>query len=208
LRLGHIGVPRLDPDYFAVVVMNAILGGVFNSRINLNLRERHGFTYGASSAFDWRRVAGPFVVSTAVATAVTGAAIREILAEIEAMRNAPPAADELSLVTSYLDGVFPIRFETTEAIATALTSLQAFGLPGDYYDTYRDHIRRIHSADVYRAAKTHLHPDLLQIVAVGDPDEIGPQLEALALGPVRYWSAEGSPIAGASPGGTISARDA
>jgi zinc protease len=195
LRIGHIGIPRVHPDYFSVVVMNAILGGVFNSRINLNLRERHGFTYGASSGFDWRREAGPFVVSTAVATPVTSAAIREILSEIDGMRNAPPAAEELSLATSYLDGVFPIRFETTEAIAAALTSLQAFGLPGDYYDTYRDHVRRVEAGDVHNAASRHLHPDRLQIVAVGDPDEIGSQLESLTLGPVRYWTAEGNAIA-------------
>jgi zinc protease len=198
LRIGHIGIPRVHPDYFSLVVMNAILGGVFNSRINLNLRERHAFTYGASSGFDWRREAGPFVVSTAVATPVTEAAIREILSEIDGMRSAPPTAEELSLATSYLDGVFPIRFETTEAIAAALTSLEAFGLPGDYYDTYRDHIRRIEAGDVYSAASRHLHPDQLQIVVVGDPDEIGSQLESLALGPVRYWTTEGNAIAPAS----------
>lgn len=195
LRIGHIGIPRVHPDYFPAVVMNAILGGVFTSRINLNLRERHGFTYGASSGFDWRREAGPFVVSTAVATPVTSAAVREILSEIDAMRSAPPTAEELSLATSYLDGVFPIRFETTEAVAAALASLQSFGLPADYYDTYRGHIRGVEAGDVHRAAGAHLHPERLQIVAVGDPEEIGSQFQSLSLGPVHYWTAEGSAIA-------------
>lgn len=194
LRIGHIGIPRVHSDYFSVVVMNAILGGVFNSRINLNLRERNGFTYGASSGFDWRRDPGPFAVSTAVATGVTAAAVREILSEIDGMRAGQPAADELSLATSYLDGVFPIRFETTEAIAGALASLQVFGLPDDYYDTYRDNIRSVGADDVRRAAHAHLDPERLQIVAVGDPEAAGQQLESLALGPVIYWSPEGTVI--------------
>lgn len=194
LRVGHIGIPRVHRDYFDVVVMNAILGGVFNSRINLNLRERNGFTYGASSGFDWRRDPGPFVVSTAVATGVTAAAVREILSEIDGMRAAPPTADELSLATSYLDGVFPIRFETTDAIASALASLQTFGLPDDYYDTYRDNVRRVRADEVQRVAHAHLDPERLQIVAVGDPETAGPQLETLALGQVVYWTPEGTVI--------------
>src|ERR1043166_2104825 len=120
LRFGHVGFPRNHPDYFPAVVMNAVLGGLFNSRINLNLREAHGYTYGAFSAFEWRRQAGPFLISSAVRSDVTDAAVREVLAEIERMRTEPIRDDELSLATSYLDGVFPIRFETTAAIAAAL----------------------------------------------------------------------------------------
>jgi zinc protease len=122
LRLGHVGLRREHTDYFNVTVMNAILGGVFNSRINMNLREKNAFTYGASSSYEWRRDAAPFLVSTAVATDVTAPAIREILAELERMQQAPPTTDELSLSTSYLDGVFPIRFETTDADAQLCSS--------------------------------------------------------------------------------------
>ena len=118
-----MGIAAQHPDYFDAMVMNAVLGGLFNSRINLNLREVHGYTYGASSGFDWRRDAGPFVVSTAVKSDVTGAAVREILGEIDRIRADEIATDELSLATSYLDGVFPIRFETTAAIAAALANL-------------------------------------------------------------------------------------
>lgn len=193
LRLGHVGLPRAHPDYFPVVVMNAILGGVFNSRLNLNLRERHGYTYGAFSSFDWRRSAGPFVMSAAVATPVTGAAVREMVGELEQMRAAPPRADELSLVTSYLEGVFPIRFETTEAIAAALTALCTFGLPDDYFDTYRNRVRSVTAEQVAAAAATHLSPERLQLTAVGDPETLGPQLDPLHLGPVRYWTPDGSP---------------
>jgi zinc protease len=175
------------------VVMNAILGGVFNSRLNLNLRERHGYTYGASSGYEWRRETGPFAISTAVATEVTAAATGEIMQELRTMRDTAPSPEEVSLVISYLDGVFPIRFETAEAIAGALATLRMFDLPDDYYDTYRASIAAVSAEDVAQAAQRHLHPDLLQIVAVGDPAQITPELRALDLGPVREWPADIDP---------------
>ena len=169
LRIGHVGLPRGIPDYFDTMVMNAVLGGLFSSRINLNLREAHGYTYGASSAFDWRRGAGPFVIQTAVKSDVTGAAVQEILNEIERMRTAPISDDELTLATSYLDGVFPIRYETTAAIATALSNKIIHALSDDFFDTYRDAVRAVTTDGVLRAAQKHLHPDQLRIVVVGDP---------------------------------------
>jgi zinc protease len=195
LRVGHRGVPRNTPDYFPTVVMNAVLGGLFSSRINLNLREAHGYTYGAFSGFDWRRGAGPFVVDTAVKTAVTDAAAREILNEIERMRAAEVRPEELSLATSYLDGVFPIRYETTDAIGAALANLIIYGLPDDYFDRYRERVRAVTAADVLAAARTHLHPDRVQIVAVGDPATIRGPLAALGVGPVTVYDAEGKPTA-------------
>jgi predicted Zn-dependent peptidase len=169
VRVGHVGLPRSTPDYFDVMVMNAVLGGLFSSRINLNLRETHGYTYGAFSSFDWRRAAGPFVVNTAVKSDVTGDAVREILSEIERIRREAISEDELALATSYLDGVFPIRYETTGAIAGALASLIVHGLPEDYYDRYREHVRSVTTSGVLRAAREHLHPDRLRVLVVGDP---------------------------------------
>jgi zinc protease len=193
LRVGHVGVPRLHPDYFSIVVMNAILGGLFSSRINLNLREAHAYTYGAFSSFDWRKAAGPFSVETAVRSDVTDAAVREILFEIDKLREGGVTDSELTLATSYLDGVFPIRFESTTAIATALASLVSYGLPDDYYDTYRSQVRSVTADDVLAAAGAHLRPDQLQIVAVGDPTIIRAPLEALDAGPVLTYDAEGHP---------------
>ncbi len=169
VRVGHLGLPRRTPEYFDVMVMNAVLGGLFSSRINLNLREAHGYTYGAFSAFEWRRGNGPFVVSTAVKSDVTGDAVREIMNEIERIRSTEIGEEELTLATSYLDGVFPIRYETTGAIAGALASLVIHGLPHDYFDRYREHVRGVTTAGVLRAAQQHLHPDRLRIVVVGDP---------------------------------------
>jgi zinc protease len=184
IRIGHAGVPRMHPDYFDITVMNAVLGGLFSSRINLNLREQHGYTYGASSFFDWRRQSGPFTVSTAVQSEVTAEAITESLREIDRMRSEEISEEELSLATSYLEGVFPIRYETTAAITAALANLVTFGLPEDYYDSYRANIASVNSAGVLRAAKTHLKPEELRIVVVGNPDIVRAPVEALELGAV------------------------
>jgi zinc protease len=184
LRVGHAGVPRSHPDYFPIVVMNALLGGLFSSRINLNLRERNAFTYGARSTFEWRRGAGPFVVSTAVKTEVTEAATREILIEIEKMREGRVSAGELSLATAYLDGVFPIRYETTNAVAQAIAIAQVYGLGDDYYTRYRDRIRAVTADDVLNAAQKFLHPEKLLVLAVGDAAAIRGPMEALGAGPV------------------------
>jgi len=191
LRVGHVGIPRNHPDFFAVNVMNAILGGLFNSRINLNLREAHGYTYGAFSVIDWRRQAGPFVVQTAVKSDITDAAAREVLREIDRIRADRVGEEELSLATSYLDGVFPIRFETTTAIAAALSVLAVYGLPDDYYDRYRERVRGVTREQILEAARRHLHPEALQLVAVGDPAVIRSRLEALQFGPVALYDATG-----------------
>jgi zinc protease len=189
LRIGHVGVPRTHPDYFHIVVMNAVLGGLFSSRINLNLREKHGYTYGASSYYDWRRQSGPFVISTAVQSEVTAAAISETLREIDGMREREIGTDELTLATSYLEGVFPIRYETTSAIAGALANMVTFGLPEDYFDTYRGNIATVTTADVLAAARAHVRPDELQVVVVGNPDVVRESIDKLSIGPLTIRQA-------------------
>ena len=195
LRIGHAGLPRRHPDYFEATVMNAVLGGLFSSRINLNLREDHGYTYGAFSAFEWRRATGPFVIQTAVKSDVTGAAVREILHEIDRMRSEEISTDELTLATSYLDGVFPIRYETTSAIATALANLVIHDLPEHFYDDYRARVRAVTTQDVLRAAQRHLHPDRLRIVVVGDPGVIVTPLSEIHGAPVEIVTPDGTVVA-------------
>ena len=194
LRVGHIGLPRAHPDFYDALVMNAVLGGLFSSRINLNLREAHGYTYGATSMFDWRRHAGPFVVSTAVRSDVTDAAVREILLEIDRIRAEPVPDDELTLATSFLEGVFPIKYETTNAIAHALASLVIYGLPADYFEAYRSRISQVTPARVLAAAQRHLHPDQLQVVVVGDASSIREPLLRLRGDPIMVYDSEGSAL--------------
>ena len=189
LRVGHVGLPRKHPDFFPTLVMNAVLGGLFGSRINLNLREAHGYTYGASSFYDWRRGPGPFVVSTAVESEVTAPALREILTEIDRIRGEKISAEELSLARDYLEGVFPIRYETTAAIASALATMAIYDLPSDYYDSYRRNIHNVSEDAVLQAARTHLHPELLQTVIVGDAATVRSSLGDHSLGDVTVHNA-------------------
>jgi zinc protease len=191
LRVGQVGVPRSHPDYFAITIMNAVLGGLFSSRINLNLREKHGYTYGANSSFDWRRAAGPFSVSSAVQSDVTDKALAEVFREIMRIRTEPVSDDERSLATSYLDGVFPIKYETASQIATALANLVIYDYPADFYDQYRPRVRAVTAAEILKAAQQHLDPARMQVVVVGEPDAIAGPLERLGLGPVATYDDTG-----------------
>jgi zinc protease len=187
LRVGQIGVPRSHPDYFPITIMNAVLGGLFSSRINLNLREKHGYTYGAHSIFDWRRAAGPFSVSSAVRSDITDKALAEVMGEIDRIRTEPVSEDERTLATSYLDGVFPIKYETASSIATALANLVIYDLPADFYDEYRSGVRGVTQAQILAAARAYLDPTRLQIVVVGDPEVVAGPLRRLELGPVAIY---------------------
>ncbi|MBV9774303.1 MAG: insulinase family protein, partial [Gemmatimonadetes bacterium] len=179
LRVGQVGIPFGHEDYVPTVVMNHVLGGAFASRINLNLRERHGYTYGASSSFVARREPGPFLVSTAVETEFAAPALREIFREVEGIRDAPVAPEELDDTRSYLAGVFPLRLETTTGLAARLAQIAAYGLPDDYFDRYRERILEVTADDVLRAARAHLRPDEMVAVAVGDATQIRGALEEI-----------------------------
>jgi len=181
LRVGHLGPPRGHQDYFVITVLNAILGGLFGSRLNINLRERHGYTYGAFSAFQWRRDGSTFLVSTAVRTDVTTNALREIRDELERIRSDMVSGEELSGAVEHLQGIFPIRFETTDALANALAAQHIFGLPRDYFDQYRDRIGAVTAADVLRVAQDHLRLEDLNITVVGN-ETLRDELTELAQG--------------------------
>lgn len=184
IRVGHLGVPRSVEDYFALIVLNLVLGGSFSSRLNLNLRERHGFTYGVRSSFAPRRGPGPFAVSTAVENAVTGAAVGEIFREIEGLVEGGPTRDEVEAATSYLAGVFPLRLETTGQIASRIAGMTVYDLPDDYYRSYRDRVRGVTPAHAARAARRHIRPGELCTVVVGNAEEVVPQVEGLGIGSV------------------------
>ncbi|GMR13997.1 MAG: pitrilysin family protein [Gemmatimonadota bacterium] len=189
IRMGHVGVSKATPDYFSLLVYNTILGGSFTSRLNLNLRERHGFTYGARSQFRFRRNAGPFVISTAVETAVTADAVREAMSEVETLGNDGPSPDEVDAARDYIVGIFPLRLETTSQLASRVGELIIFGLPDDYHATYRDRLRAVTQEDTAEAGRKHVRPEQMSVVIVGDADEIRAPLEELDLGPVEVHEA-------------------
>jgi zinc protease len=182
IRIGHPGLPRRVPDYHAVSVMSAILGGLFNSRLNMQLREAKGYTYGAGASFEMRRGAGPFTARAAVNTEVTVPAVVDTLAELEKMRAGPIQASELAAARDFLVGVFPLRFETPGAVVGALAGLSVHGLPLAELTDYRARIEAVDVGAVERAAADHLLIDRAAIVLVGDMDAFGGELEAAGLG--------------------------
>jgi zinc protease len=184
IRVGHRGLPRRVPDFHAVSVMSAILGGLFNSRLNMQLREAKGYTYGASAGFDMRRGAGPFSSRAAVNTEVTVPALLDMLAELERMRDTKVEASELAAARDFLVGVFPLRFETPGAVVGALAGLAIHGLPVEELVGYRGRIEAVDIDAVAAAARDHLEIDRAAIVLVGDADAFGPALEAAGLGTV------------------------
>jgi len=185
IRVGHLGVARQTDEYFPIVVMNAILGGMFSSRLNLNLRERHGYTYGASSGFAMRRHSGSFVVSAAVQSEVTIAAVTEMLNELRGIRDAPVSDAELQDARNYFAGVFPLRLQTTDGIAGRLLEVLIYDLPDDHIDKYRDRVLAVSAEQVHQAATRHIRPDNATVVIVGDAESLRQPLEELGVGPVR-----------------------
>ena len=185
IRIGHPGLPRRIPDYHALSVMTTILGGLFNSRLNMNLREEKGYTYGANAGFDLRRAAGPFAARAAVNTEVTVPAIREMLRELERMRDETVTDAELRASRDYLIGVFPLRFETPGPVVGSIAGLIVHGLPDDELARYRDGIEAVGADDVRTAARAHLHLERAGIVLVGDADGIAADVEAAGFGPLE-----------------------
>ncbi|MEJ2540086.1 MAG: pitrilysin family protein [Gemmatimonadota bacterium] len=184
LRIGHPGAPRSVPDYQALVVANAVLGGVFSSRLNLNLREEHGFTYGVRARFAFRRGPGPFIIGTAVDTGVTAAAVREAVAEAERYVAEGPTDEEVASARDYLAGVFPLQLESTGQVASRVAELLIYDLPRDTWATHRERIRAVDRAAALAAARTYIRPSEFRITVVGDADAVVPELEALGLGEV------------------------
>lgn len=176
LRLGHAGPPRTHPDHPSIVVLNSILGGKFISRLNLNLRERRGLTYGVSSQFAGRRGPGPFVVAAAVATESAGAAVRESIAELRRLRERLVEREEIDDAREYLLGVFPYTVQSLDGIGRRLEDLVVFALADDYYERLPDELRRVDRRQVREAARRHLHPERLTIVAVGPAERLRAQL--------------------------------
>jgi zinc protease len=193
IRVGHLGVPRSCEDYFPLSVMNAIFGGVFNSRINLNLRERHGYTYGARSQFAFRRQAGPFVVAAPVRNEVTRESVSEIVSELRRIRTGDIDDRELDDTKSYLMGVFPATVQTAADIASRLLDMELYGLPDDYFDRYRETIAAVTREDITRVANKYLDPDRILIVIVGSVSAIREPLGTLGM-PIREMDIDGNAL--------------
>ncbi len=185
LRLGHVALARKSPDYHAALVANMILGGQFVSRINMNLREDKGYTYGARTAFEFRRAPGPFVLQASVQSDATVDALREAIGEIRAIRGERPITRaELELGRASLTRGYPRSFETADQIARGAAQLALYDLPDDYFSTFIPKVLALGEAEVTAAAFKHIDPSRLLTVVVGDREKLTPALRTLELGEI------------------------
>lgn len=179
IRIGHIGITRDNPDFLKVFVMNTLLGGYFSSRINMNLREVHGYTYGGRTDFDARLLPGAFQVSADVRNEVTSETIDEVMNELRRIRDTLPSKDEMTMVKNYLTGLFPIQLETPQQVAGRVVAIELYNLPANYYRNYRENIRKITARDIKTVARKYIRPESAHIVLSGDANEIRRKLERL-----------------------------
>ena len=197
LRIGHACAARSTPDYPALLILNTILGGDFVSRLNSNLREQKGFTYGVRTGFNLRRGIGPFVMQTSVGTDVTGPALAEAWKEIRDIATARPATDqEVAQAFASVSKGYPRSFETAGQVARSVAQLALHGLPDSYFEQFVPKLSQVGADQVTAAARRYLDPAKMTTVIVGDLDKIAVSLPELGLGPHRVWAAEGAESAG------------
>ena len=194
LRVAGIGAPRSSPDFRPMQVMNLALGGLFSSRINMNLREEHGYTYGANSQFSFRRAAGPFQIASGVRTDVTAAAVGEIFKEVRGMVEKPVSADELQKAKDSLANSLPGAFESSANAVGNFSNVFIYNLGLDYYTRYAEQVNAVTTDQALAVSKKYLVPGSMVVVAVGDRAKIEPELRKLDLGAVEIRDAEGKPI--------------
>ena len=192
---GHFGLLRNSPDYYKVQVMNTILGGKFTSRLNMNLREDKGYTYGAGSFFMYLKGLGPFLAYTQVHTQYTKETLVEMLKEYHGIAGEIPITDEeLSETKKYITLRYPGEFETISQIASKLGQIVTYDLPKDYFNQYAQVIEKVNADDVADVAKKYIHPDNMLFVIVGDVEKIEPGVQELNLGEIRYLDLDGNPV--------------
>jgi zinc protease len=190
IRVGCVGIKRRDPDFFPSLLMNRILGGQFSSRMNANLREKRGFTYGAWSSFSYGKQRGPFVAGAAVQTQNTGEALGEMLKEIERMRQEGITAEELEFAREGIEGGFALAFESPGQVISVLQNLILYDLPDDYYAHYLDNVRRVTREDVLRFARRTLDTRAMSVVVVGDTSTVRAQIERAGRQEIRLARVE------------------
>ena len=196
-----VGMPRNSADYPAATVMNTMLGGLFSSRINMNLREEHGYTYGARRFLLVYRGTGPFITYALVRTDVTAPATEQMFKELDGIHTKPLTDAELRMAKNSIIRSLPGSFESAASVNGQLADLWLFGLPLDYYTKLPAQIEGVTSADAQAAAEKYIHPDKMLVIEVGDKSKIEQSLKDLKLGPVEEWSEKGS-----APGGKLTDR--
>jgi zinc protease len=194
MRFATVTVPRSTPDYAPLEVMNTALGGLFSSRLNMNLREQHGYTYGAFSTVLYRREPGPFIATAGIRTDVTAPAVRETFFELDRMRNTTLTPDELTMAQNAFALSLAGKFETTAETANTVGELFVYDLPLNYYQSLPAKINAVNVQEVQRVANAYLRPEAMVVVTVGDRVKIEPALRKLDLAPIAFRDYEGKPL--------------
>ena len=192
-RIGSVGVARSTPDYFPLQVMNTALGGSFTSRLNQELREVKGYTYGAFSGFEMRRAAGPFTAQAEVVSAKSDSALIDFMSELRQIRDTIPTT-ELTKTKRYIELELPSAFETTGDIANRLTAVALYGLPLDYFNHYVANIEAVTQGDVQRVAQKYIDPSHMAIVIVGDRKSIEAPIKATNVAPIVHLDLNANPV--------------
>ena len=192
-RIGSVGVARSTPDYFPLQVMNTALGGSFTSRLNQELREVKGYTYGAFSGFEMRRAAGPFTAQAEVVSAKSDSALIDFMSELRQIRDTIPTT-ELTKTKRYIELELPSAFETTGDIANRLTAVALYGLPLDYFNHYVANIEAVTQGDVQRVAQKYIDPSHMAIVIVGDRKSIEAPIKATNVAPITHLDLNANPV--------------
>ena len=188
--IANEGINRTSPDYCPMLLMHTVLGAIASSRLFMNLREHKGYTYGAYSNLDARRLAGTFRATAEVRTAVTGPSLHEFFYELDRIRNEAVSEEEITNAKSYLTGVFPIRVETQDGLIDQLVNIKMFDLPDDYLSTYRDQVNAVTADEIQTVAQKYVTPDASAIVIVGDAAEISEQIKPYSQ-QVEIYDTEG-----------------
>jgi zinc protease len=185
IRIGHPGVPRSSPDFYPLLVMNTMLGGTFTSRLNTNLRETHGWAYGASSSFQMLRGAGPFTARAGVQTNATDSALVEFFRELNRIRTEAVTPEELQKIKNFVALRLPDQLETTQDVAGQLATLETYGLDASFFDDYVQRVNAVTADDLRRVANQYVRPDRSVVVVVGDRQVVEAAVRAANVGPVE-----------------------
>jgi predicted Zn-dependent peptidase len=193
--IGEVGPARNTPDYYALRVMNTLLGGMFQSRLNHNIREVKGYSYGVNSSFSFGRGPGPFRAGGEVVTAKSDSALIEFMKEINDIRGGrPPSDDELAQAKAALAQSLPEQFESVSGVNSSIATIYTQGLPEDYYQQFARAVNAVTKDDVMRVAQKYLDPEHLAILIVGDKAKIEGPLAATKIAPIVILDVEGNPV--------------
>lgn len=192
--VGQAAIGYGDPSYFPMLALSQVLGGGFKARVNMSLREKHGWTYGAFTSFSPRAGVGTFAITSSVRTNATDSAVAEAVSLYRQIAAEPVPAEELRSAEANLVGSFPNSVQTVQGLSGRMETLLTYGLPLDFWSSYRERVAAVTPEQVAAAGHGALTPNALTVVVAGDLSKIEQPIRALNLGTVEVWDAAGARV--------------